>query len=234
MADIPPYRDDVLASLLLRAKNDGSTGSAQDAFLRRIREPVLLFLRGRLADPRLAPFVDDVVAEVMVRIFRHFRKCEATTDREVVAWALKIAHNEALRLLRKHPFRYALLLGDDDPANFGPKYSSGKWRFPTFGTYVPSQDEALSSEGMVELLRVLETAESSMDPTLQRLLYLRLLEDATWFEVGASLKISAAAAKRRFQRAQAALAKKVKEGIDQLPAAKRDAAYKLLRRFERY
>jgi RNA polymerase sigma factor (sigma-70 family) len=192
---------------------------------------VLGFLRKRLGDPRLERFVEDVLSEVLVRVFKHYQKCEASTERELVSWVLSIAHNESLRLLARRPLKYALLLGDRDPSETGKGGGPGSGvAVPGYSGYATPPGRDQRSRGLRALLGVLEEVECSQPPERGLILYLKLVEDRSWQEIGEHLEISAGAAKRRYQRAQQTLEKQVLEGVEQLAATERAAAVGFLKR----
>lgn len=221
----------ILLEFLHRAQQGDE--EALDQLLLRVQQPVLGFLRKRLRDPRLERFVEDVLSEVLVRVFKHYRKCEACTERELVSWVLSIAHNESLRLLARRPLKYALLLGDRDPSETGQGRGAGPGvAIPDYDGYATPHAQDQRSRGLRAVLGVLEEVESVQSPERALILYLKLVEDSTWKEIGDQLEISAGAAKRRFQRAQKALEKQVLDGVDRLPDAERSAAIEFLKRAE--
>lgn len=79
--------------------------------------------------------------------------------------------------------------------------------------------------------RLMRTTMKSLPAELQSLLELRVLQGATWTEVGNSLGTTAAGAKRRFQRAQVTLRQELLQRVEKLPARKRAVAQACLRRF---
>lgn len=219
----------ILLELLHRAQQGDE--EALDQLLLRVQQPVLGFLRKRLGDPRLERFVEDVLSEVLVRVFKHYRKCEASAEREFVSWALSIAHNESLRLLARRPLKYALLLGDRDPSETGKGMGPGSGvAIPGYSGYATPHGRDQRSRGLRALLGVLEEVESTQSPERALILYLKLVEDRSWQEIGEHLEISAAAAKRRYQRAQQSLEKQVLEGVDRLAPTERSAAVEFLKR----
>lgn len=229
MVEISPTEADPLFQLLERAQEGDAP--ALEELLVRIQAPALAFLRRRLRDPRLEPFIEDVLAEVLIRVYRHHQKCRAQADREVVAWVLSIARNEALRLLERRPLQYGVLLGDRDPATVG-RSASGSPMAPGRQAYHPVEEEPTRSRGLKVVLSILKEVEEEAQPELKRLLYLRLVEGHPWEDVGEAFGISASAAKRRFQRAQISLAKQVMRGIQKLPGSARRAALDFLGRAE--
>lgn len=216
----------------LLASAQGGDERALEQFLVRIQGPVVNFLRRRLHEPGVERFVEDVVAEVLFRVFRHHEQCDARSDRAVMAWVLTIAHNEALRLLERHPFRYSVLIGDLDPSRVDTRSKARGSVPPRQETYHAAQEPSRSS-GLAALLEVLEQVDRGIKPELARLLYLRLVEDRSWSEIGSVLGIAPSAAKLRFQRAQRSLAKRVLQGVAELPAPKRSAATEFLKRLEK-
>ena len=220
---------DSLVVLLERAQ--GGDALAVEELLLRIQAPALAFLRRRLRDPRLEPFIEDVLAEVLIRVYRHHSKCRAQTDRGVVSWVLSIARNEALRLIESRPLQYGVLLGDRDPAAIG-RSASGNPLAPGRQAYHPAEEGPTRSRELEVVLSILKEVEEGAAPELKHLLYLRLVKHYQWEDVGEVFGISASAAKRRLQRAQNSLAKQVIQGIKKLPASARKAALDFLGRSE--
>lgn len=220
--------DDSDLSFLLRRAQDGDE-NALDEFLVRTQRPVMFYVRRRIAEPRLERFVEDVVAEVLARVFRHYTTCTAVNEREVMGWVLTIAHNEALRLLERRSLTYGLLLGDTEPADLYVSARTGERPRPGVvysmvpGSYQEST-VAAPSPAMAVLLKVVEELQDGLGDDLNRLLYLRLIEDRSWNEVAEDLGTTTAGAKRRFQRAQAKLLASTLAKVQALPERERELA----------
>ena len=146
---------------------------------------------GRLRDPGLTDLVDDVVQETGVRIIRHVRKCRASSAGELVSWVLTIAHRESSRALDRHWMRYRAIL-ETDLVHRGDQ---------------PGDLER--SKRMRQMAALLSAAYAQLPQGTQKLIYLRLMEGMSWAEVGLQCHCTAAAAKRRYQRALARLRKEV-------------------------
>ena len=132
----------------------------------------------------------DLAQDTLVRIARAIGCFRASTDRELVGWCVTIARNigtDHLRACRDESDVAAFReeLGAGAPAGFG-------W----------NADEAVGSEAVRILLRLLRQAQDKEGESNQELLWLRVLRHDSWHEVGEALGIGEAAAKRRYQRVQ--------------------------------
>ena len=164
---------------------------ALGALLERLLPLARSWCAGRLRDPGLTDLVDDVVQETGVRIIRHIRQCRASSAGELVSWALKIAHRESIRTLDRHWMRYRAILEADLAHRGHPP-----------GVLEPPQR-------MRQMATLLSDAYAQLPPGTQSLIYLKLMEGMSWAEIGAQCHCTAAAAKRRYQRALARLRRDV-------------------------
>jgi RNA polymerase sigma factor (sigma-70 family) len=171
---------------LLQAAHVGNR-SAHDALLLDLRLPIRRFLRSRFrfdVDP--AMWLEDVEQQTLLHVHCHLGDCRATSDGELVAWALMVARHAAHDVLRRSAASHngrSLDVLEDLVDQGGPDDSA---------------DASLDARRVVDAQRFL----SELD---QELLWRRLVSQESWVEVGASLGLSWTAARGRFQRAQSFL-----------------------------
>jgi RNA polymerase sigma-70 factor (ECF subfamily) len=196
--------DDVLVPLLQRAA-DGDE-SALTALLTRLHVVVSRFIRRRMNyDIAAEPFVEDASMEALVKIAEHYGTCRANSDGQVIAWALSVARTVSIDLLRQGLLHYGAAAVCVDA-----------------GLPSDSDDNSDVSRATALLLQVQQEVQDSLPEDLQRLLWLHLVEGASWADVGAELGTSAAGAKRRYQRGQAHLRRLMFARIHDLPAEERN------------
>ncbi|HEX6040319.1 RNA polymerase sigma factor [Longimicrobium sp.] len=175
---------------------------ALDHLLRQVEGPVYRYLLSRLraaADPE--DVARDLCQETLIRAAAALPRSTFASDGRLLSWALTIARNVLLDHLRRARGR-GEVRGDDHWARLE---SGGP--LPGQETPPPRPLELLAAEALAEVPEA--TAE---------LLRLRLVAGRTWKEVGDALGIPESAAKRRFQRAQVSLRRKLLARMDALPA----------------
>lgn len=177
---------------------------ALDQLLREVEGPIYRFLLGRLrAAPDAEDLARDLCQETLIRALASIPRSTFASDGRLLAWGFTIARNVLLDHLRQARGR-AEVRGDaewrrDEPAGPPP----GEEPPP------PRRLEALAGEALAEVPEA--TAE---------LLRLRLVAGRTWSEVAAELGTTESAAKRRFQRAQATLRRKILARLDEPQSAR--------------
>jgi RNA polymerase sigma factor (sigma-70 family) len=203
--------DDVLVPLLKRASEGDEP--ALTALLTRLHVVVSRFIRRRMNyDLAAEPFVEDAAMEALIKIAEHYHTCRADSDGQVVAWALSVARTVSIDLLRQGLLHYGAAAVCIDAG-------------------LPSDDgNSDVSRATALLLQVQQEVQDSLPEALQRLLWLHLVEGASWADVGAELGTSAAGAKRRYQRGQARLRRLMFSRIHDLPAEERNLLLEYLAR----
>jgi RNA polymerase sigma-70 factor (ECF subfamily) len=184
---------------------------ALEELLRRVDGPVYRYLVVRLrAAPDAQDLALDLRQEVLIRVVASLGRCTFASDGRLLAWVLTITRNVLLDHLRaargrgevRNPPAWACSVAaacDDEPVPPHPL------------------------EGFVA-----ETLAGLPEATAE-LLRLRLIGGRSWKEVGGALGIAESAAKRRFQRAQAALRRQILARVDALPRdARRGVVLRLL------
>lgn len=186
---------------------------ALDRLLGQVEGPVYRYLLSRLrAAPDAEDLARDLCQETLIRAMAAIPRSTFASDGRLLSWALTIARNVLLDHLRQARGR-GEVRGDDH------------WERIESGGPPANEDappprllEALAAEALAEVPEA--TAE---------LLRLRLIAGRSWKEVGDALGIAESAAKRRFQRAQAALRRKILARLDALPGNSRNVAAQRLR-----
>lgn len=186
--------------------------AALNRLLHGIEAPVYRYLLTRLrAAPDAGDLALDLRQETLIRAAASLARCTFASDARVVAWALTIARNVLLDHLRAARGRGEVR---DDA---GRAYAGAEWPPPDDGS-PPRLLETFAAEALAEVPE--DTAE---------LLRLRLVAGRSWKEVGEALGVAESAAKRRFQRVQAALRRRILARVDALPPdARRAATLRLL------
>ncbi|HYJ79045.1 MAG TPA: RNA polymerase sigma factor, partial [Longimicrobiaceae bacterium] len=172
-----------------------------DRLLREVEGPVYRYLVGRLrAAPDAEDLARDLCQETLIRAVASIPRSTFASDGRLLAWGLTIARNVLLDHLRQAHGR-AEVRGEEH------------WARTEAGGLLPGEDappprrlETLAAEALAEVPEA--TAE---------LLRLRLVAGRSWKEVARELGIPESAAKRRFQRAQAALRRKILARMDASP-----------------
>jgi RNA polymerase sigma factor (sigma-70 family) len=146
--------------------------------------------------------LDDATQAGMARIAARARQCTASHDRGVVAWACTVAWHAALEDLRSGAVRVARRSLPFDAPLRGPGPN-----VPPAETIAAPWDASVVDDetDADELARRAVVALDALPPPIGVLFWMRLVEDATWPDIGRALGTSTSAVKRRFQRAQATL-----------------------------
>jgi RNA polymerase sigma-70 factor (ECF subfamily) len=185
-------------------------GSAQalDCLLRRVQHPVYRYLVCRLAaQPDAEDLARDLCQEALIRAVSSIGRCTFASDGRLLAWLLAIARNVLLDHLR-HARRRAEVRGE---AHWAHTAAAGL--LPGDEAPPPRLLETFAAEALAQVPEA--TAE---------LLRLRLVSGRSWKEVAGELGIAESAAKRRFQRVQAALRRQILSRLGELsPEARRRA-----------
>lgn len=192
-----------LVERLLEAQRDPA---ATEAFLIEIYPVVSRFFSRALGADH--PWVDDLTQETTIKVYDRLSTCRSSTERSVVAWALQVARNTWIDLWRSG----ALL----DRSEGGTEELSGWY------------DDAEPSD-LKLLLQIVARAQDQLGAQAHEILYLRLVENASWSTVGDAMGLKASAAKRRFQRAQVKIRGRVLGEIRRLPPAQRAELFARLR-----
>ncbi|MBK8059513.1 MAG: hypothetical protein IPK33_17145 [Gemmatimonadetes bacterium] len=212
-------RVDLTALLDSHRHGDDGDDAALERLLARLEPPLRRFLARRVrAMGRDLDFVQDAMQQSLVAIVLGLHGCRAQTDAELVAWALGVARNQLAELLRREgPWSDSL---DDDQAPVVVGES--------FHTSAGQCDDV--DPGLDVLLGVVGRISAALPAKAAALLWMRLIADYEWHEVGAELGISAGAAKLRFQRMQVSLRAHVREQLSELPEPERRSAQAWLTR----
>lgn len=200
---------DLMPLLAEHRLSEAGSNVALERLLARLEPVVRRFLQRRVAASGWdAEFVQESTQQSLVAIVFSLHGCRATTDAELVGWALGVARIQLADLLRREGPR-----GDsfDDP-------------------HPPVVGESLDASvgrcddvdpGLEILLGVVGRVSDALPDDTAALLWMRLVCDYEWREVGEALGISAGAAKLRFQRLVVTMRKLVHKQLAVLPAPER-------------
>ena len=202
-------RDPMVSLVDLGRLAQGGSARALDRLLSRVEGPVYRYLSRRLlAAPDAGDLARDLCQEVLIRAMGAIGRCTFASDGRLLSWMLTIARNVLLDHLRETRRR-------------GEVRVDGLWVctlaapgwLPGDEAPLPRMLEHFAAEALAEL-----------PDTTAELLRLRLVAGRSWKEVAGSLGIAESAAKRRFQRAQVALRRRILARVDTLPPDARHAA----------
>lgn len=175
---------------------------ALDSLLRAIERPLYRYLVCRvMAAPDAEDLAHDLCQETLIRVAAALGRCTFTSDGRLLAWLFTIARNVLLDHMREVRGR-AEVRGE---LYWARSVAPG----PLPGSDAPRPDllETLAAEALAAV----------PEPTAD-LLRLRLMGGQSWKKVADTLGIAETAAKRRFQRAQSTLRRRILARIDSLPA----------------
>lgn len=184
---------------------------ARGDLLTRIRTISYRFVHRRLGShPADEAFAEDVASEVILQVHRSLEDARARTDRELAGWVLSITRNVAVDLARRE------WLGSNGAAG---SYSVEQ---------ITSSQDLGPTVDADALLSVVFEIHDALSAEVQTILWLRLVEGASWDEIALSLGKSMYAVRRQYQRAQQRLRINVLQRIDSLSEAERNAALRYL------
>lgn len=157
-----------------------------------------------MAAPDADDLAHDLCQETLIRVAAALGRCTLTSDGRFLAWLFTIARNVLLDHMREVRGR-AEVRGE---LYWARSVAPG----PLPGGDVPTSDllETLAAEALDAVPEL--TAD---------LLRLRLMSGQSWKQVADTLGIAESAAKRRFQRAQSTLRRRILAQIDSLPSKTR-------------
>jgi DNA-directed RNA polymerase specialized sigma24 family protein len=135
---------------------------------------------------------EEVAQEALVRIAAGIHTCRAGTDDVLFAWCHAIARNAAMDRLRVHLREWEVRALGDELAKVECDLDAGE------------QSVAVSA-----LLEVLHEALGTEPEAVHALLWHRVVRHDSWEEAPHALGLTAAGAKRRFQRTVARVRRKV-------------------------
>ncbi|WP_420128140.1 RNA polymerase sigma factor [Longimicrobium sp.] len=141
---------------------------------------------------------EEVAQEALVRIAAGLQTCRAGTDEVLFAWCHAVARHAAMDRLREHLREWEVRALGDELA----EVECGA-----------DADERSAAVGA--LLAVLHEALGTEPEAVHALLWHRVVRRDSWEEVGHALGLTAAGAKRRFQRTVARVRRKVERLLAQ-------------------
>jgi len=189
-----------LPSLLALVRDAGSGDpKALEQFLTEVHPILLRYAVRVLGDGRDLPA--DIGQEALIRIAEGLHQVRAESDAQVIAWCLTIARHlciDWIRRLRREPSYVGASTPEHTDQHVDDADSS-----PT-----------MTLQYVFDLLRF---CEAELPTETRTILYLRLVEGASWADTAHELGLPVTAAKRRFQRAQQSLVRRMLKRADALP-----------------
>lgn len=206
---------DLLA--LLNAARHGDP-DALEGLLAEIYPSVRMHAYRRVRDRRDADSVaDDIAQDALLRLIRNIESCKADTPGALYSWALTIVNRICLDLARCP--QEACVQSTPDLDIVDGHASLREWFSRS------SASDPKSSAVLPDLLsRVLQSLPDGMVTVLE----LRVQMEMTWPEIARQVQTTAAAAKRRYQRAQRRVRKDLLTHILQLPSAQQQVVSRRL------
>ena len=169
---------------------------------------------------RLRPpddFVEDVTQEALLRLFRGWQTARAAHPAQIVQWVTAVTRRAVVDELRASSTRilFGSRLLEEDLLSDSAIHSA-------------ADDDV--EPGYALLCRLTVECQRALPASTATLLWYRVIEGATLEELGAHLRISADAAKRRLQRGQATLRREVLSCAASLPEPERSAVALVIER----
>jgi RNA polymerase sigma-70 factor (ECF subfamily) len=127
----------------------------------------------------------DLLQEWTVRVLRALPNCRATEDEQLVDWALAIARRTVAQFYRTE---WSHMSGREDIADCS---------IDVYGQATPEDETDPESE----LRLALREAYANLSTSAAEICWMRLVQGASWEEVGVAFGTTTSGAKRRFQRA---------------------------------
>jgi RNA polymerase sigma factor (sigma-70 family) len=176
---------------------------ARNALMTRLYPAVSGFVRARLAaTPELQNWHQDLVQEGMLRISTGIWRCEFKDDAALIGWCLTVARHASTDYVRHNVCRAVKLVALADAA---AQLAHDPSDASTPHTMFPSDDHRF----------VLNAILDGLDDEQQAVLWHHVVDGSTWAEIGLMLRISAGAAKRRWQRLSKGLKAQFAVGLQQ-------------------
>lgn len=193
---------------LMQQMREGSPShqAAVSTVVRHVEPGIRAFIRQRATRiGRDGAFVDDVVQDTLSLVATKGHQCRATTDREAMGWMLSVAQTALADTVRRDGPRQESVEDARFEFDMGVSFDESIGRRP------------VASPGMEILLRVAVDVSGALSAADAKLLWMRLIAEEEWAAVGASLGISATAARRRFQRMQKSMRRRIRAALLSLP-----------------
>lgn len=214
---MPPAPPDADLLGLLKAARGGDP-DALEGLLAELYPSIRLYAYRRLRDRRDADLLaDDIAQETLLRVIRGIESCRAESPTALFGWTLVITRRVVVDLLRG---RHAQIHSTPDLEEVGEHASMCEWL---------SRSSAPASRGSKVLSDLLDRILESLPEGMIAVLHLRVQMEMTWPEIGEHVRITASAAKRRFQRAQNRMRKALLAQILQLPPSEQQTVRQRLR-----
>jgi len=192
---------------------------ALDAVTRLLTPTVHAVIRCRLRRLGSPPdLVEDIGQDVLFKLSLGLRRCRATSTPQIIAWVHIVARRCVVNVLRSPnaPLRFGAVILDDHVLE-----AAGPW----------GSDDVPANPAVATLCAYAVEAQQSLSLHATQLLWHRLIEGTSLRDLGVQYGVPEGAIKRRIQRAIAALRRRVRRRVEQLPAAERDELLPLLYRW---
>lgn len=197
---------------------DAPDPSAMPMVIRAVEPAIRTFIQFRVTRAGFDhSFAEDVLQDALLLITLRAHQCRATSVRSAMSWMRSVARSAITEAMRRE----------------GPPRSSLDGQ-RSAGAAVQSFDESIGrrpecTAGMETMLRLTVDASLALSPQDATLLWMRLIAEEEWSDIGLALGISATAARRRFQRAQRSMRRRVQHELSSLPPGAHAAARDWLR-----
>jgi RNA polymerase sigma factor (sigma-70 family) len=208
--------------LLLRHWKAARNGdlAALDAMTRLLEPMVQGVVRCRLRRLGSPPdLVEDIGQDVLFKLSLGYRRCRASSTPQILAWVHIIARRCVVDVLRSSsaPLRFGAVLLDDARLE---------------AAWIQEADLSPSDPAIARLCEFAVEAQQALSLHATQLLWQRLIEGTALRDLGTQYGVPEGAIKRRIQRAIAALRRRVRARVDELPDPEREQLAPLLQRWE--
>ena len=177
----------------------------------------------RRAPTAVAEIAEDVAQDTWIAVREGLADLRTANSRQVGAWIASIARSrlgDRWRRQKRATRMQQYLAFMATPDREGPDSKVERDQDVEHGD---------DMTGRAIVLRLVWQAYSQLSETRQELLDLRFAQGKTWSEVGVSMGISRSAAKRRYQRLQAAMRRDLDGRLEQLSAREQKHVGEFLR-----
>lgn len=203
----------------------GGSPDAVERLLHQIYPAIERFLMRRLDSRVLAARLhEDILQEALFRIIRGLPTCRAETEGACWAWLLRVAWRAALDTIDVPELELTVLRS---ALTQGPDYEDSI----AYREWVRLAEDRPPDDPYHVVCQLAVASQECLSRESQSILWARLIEGATWSEIGAAIGTTESGAKRRAQRALRTLRRELLSRVEQLPEPNRAAAARVLATF---
>lgn len=217
--------------LLLRDRAVGGESIAMGLLMEAIDPVIRRFVHARVSccSPDL---LDDLAQDAFVHVIPRLASCRATSMEAFRAWLFTVVQHVVAAHFRSAATQVATRSCNYDVVRDLPD-SHEVYELPrqTPTALTDSDPTEVTSSIAGQLARMAVDAQRSLAPEAVELIYGHIVEGETWSALAMRLGTTAAAAKRRYQRAQGMLRRVVQCRVDALPPRARIPLLNELRRW---